>query len=377
MKILISLICILFHYNSNSLELIRDPIFENYFKELQLEYEFPEHSVYLIRSNKINAFVIDDSIYFTTEILKNISNESVLKSIYFHEVGHVYHKHYNSKKIENSINKNKKIFNNIFSIGAAIFTNNPNIGITANISLDQKLLNKYSNNSLRYEIQADNYMMKIIEQENINTSDLIIFFDKLPNSESFFKTHPTHSERINLFRKFINNKININSILFEWIKAKYFQNSKIAEFNIFFTNLNKGIRNKENLQLIDSYFSDYEVYKSGISIDKINEIYLNLIEKNSNSYLMIEYFNYIIDNNLKNNYQLIEKNKNNSHIQNEYFYYFLYGKYYNEINNFELSNFYFCQFYSLINLKDKSDYFCKKYDINNIPLIDKSYALFK
>ncbi len=197
MKILISLICILFYSNSYCLELIRDPIFENYFKEIELKYKFPKHNVYLIKSKKINAFVINNSIYFTTGILKNIKNEAVLKSIYFHEVGHIHHQHYESKKIENKINENKKIFGNLFSIGAAIITNNPNIGITTSISLNQKLLSKLSNNSLKYEIQADNYMMKIIERENINTSDLIIFFDKLPDNENFFKTHPTHSERIN------------------------------------------------------------------------------------------------------------------------------------------------------------------------------------
>ena len=42
-----------------------------------------------------------------------------------------------------------------------------------------------------------------------------------------------------------------------------------------------------------------------------------------------------------------------------------------------LSNFYFCQFYKTINSKNKADFFCKKYDIKDIPTLDKSYALFK
>ena len=42
-----------------------------------------------------------------------------------------------------------------------------------------------------------------------------------------------------------------------------------------------------------------------------------------------------------------------------------------------LSNFYFCQFYKAINSKNKADFFCKKYDIKDIPTLDKSYALFK
>ena len=61
----------------------------------------------------------------------------------------------------------------------------------------------------------------------------------------------------------------------------------------------------------------------------------------------------------------------------EYFYYYIYGKYYMKIKNYNLSNFYFCQFYMTINNKNKADYFCKKYDIKYIPTLDKSYALFK
>ncbi len=53
------------------------------------------------------------------------------------------------------------------------------------------------------------------------------------------------------------------------------------------------------------------------------------------------------------------------------------GKYYMKINNHILSNFYFCQFYKTFNFKNKADYFCKKYDIKDIPTLDKSYALFK
>ena len=60
---------------------------------------------------------------------------------------------------------------------------------------------------------------------------------------------------------------------------------------------------------------------------------------------------------------------------NEYFYYFIYGKYYNKINKINLSNFYFAV-YSAIGSKNKADFYCKKYDNENIPKLDKSY-LFK
>ena len=69
--------------------------------------------------------------------------------------------------------------------------------------------------------------------------------------------------------------------------------------------------------------------------------------------------------------------KYDNNIMNEYYYSYIFGKYYNKINNNNLSNFYFCQFYKAINSSNKSDFFCQKYDIKDIPILDKSHALFK
>ena len=96
-----------------------------------------------------------------------------------------------------------------------------------------------------------------------------------------------------------------------------------------------------------------------------------------NSYLKIEYINFLLDKNLFNKYEIIEDLKFDKDIMNEYFYNYIYGKYYNKISKYNLSNFYFCQFYKYINSKNKSDFFCKKYDNKDIPMLDKSYALFK
>ena len=46
-----------------------------------------------------------------------IKQEDVLKSIYFHEVGHIYHNHYNSKKLKLNYSKKNMIYNNLFSKG--------------------------------------------------------------------------------------------------------------------------------------------------------------------------------------------------------------------------------------------------------------------
>ena len=91
--IIFRLFLIFFSINAYSLEIIRDPIFENYFKDIQLKYNLPSANVYIVKQNEINAFVLGNSIYFTEGMIKKIKQEDVLKSIYFHEVGHIYHNH--------------------------------------------------------------------------------------------------------------------------------------------------------------------------------------------------------------------------------------------------------------------------------------------
>jgi len=370
---------IFFCINAYGLEIVRDPIFENYFKEIQLKYDLPVANVYIVESSEVNAFVLGRSIYFTTGMIKNIQQEDVLKSIYFHEVGHIYHNHYNSKKIKMITSKKKMIYNNLFSIGAAIFSGNANIGIATNISIDQSILNTLSIDSVGNEIQADNFMLEKIRINKINTSHLIKFFNNLPESNNkFYKSHPLNKDRILLLKKYTNFKNNKNSINFEWIKAKHSKNSNIQEFNNFFTLLEKGKVNKNDAKLIENiHYVNYEIYKTGIKIDDISEMYLNLIKNNSNTYLKIEFYNMIIDKNLTEYYEVIEKNKHNDEIKDEFFFYFLYGKYYNALDKIDLSNFYFCQFYKMTDFKNKSNYYCNKYEIENIPQIDNSYAIFK
>ena len=65
--------------NAYSLEIIRDPIFENYFKNIQLKYDLPVANVYVVEHNEINSFVLGKNIYFTKGMIRNIKQEDVLK----------------------------------------------------------------------------------------------------------------------------------------------------------------------------------------------------------------------------------------------------------------------------------------------------------
>ena len=375
------LILLFFLLNFNylySYEIIRDPVFENYFNKVSHELDLKKIDTYLVKNNNANAFVLNNNIYFTTSLLKLIKNEDTLKAIFLHEYAHVINNHFQTKKIKiKQTNSNSNILN-LFAVGLAVITGSSNIGLGTSITLNNNLLNDISKHSINFEIEADNFMINQIKENNINTSELITFLNEMEKVNiSYFKTHPSAIDRINNL-KYIKNSVNNNSYEFDWIKAKYSKESKNRLFNQFFINLEKGIYNQnEKLKGINYSLVQYEAYKNGFIIDDWSDNFKNIMLSNDNSFLKIEYINYLLDNDIIENYNFIEEIKYNRDIVKEYFYNYIYGKYYNKIENNNLSNFYFCQFYQLINELNKADFFCKKYDIKDIPVLDKSNALFK
>ena len=375
LKILISFFLYIIIFNANALEIIRDPIAEDYFRNLNNSDE--NFNCYIVFDRKPNAFVLENNIYFTTGLIKLIEDEDTLKSIYFHELGHIVHNHYASKKIKVLEIKKSNSLNNLLSIGLAVISSDPSIGIASNLTINQKLLSDLSYNSIKFEIQADDFMISKIKERNLNTIGLINFIEDLPeNQNAYFATHPRNKDRINILKNLARKESVINSPEFNWIKAKYGKNSKINNFNEFFINLEKGIVSQIEDKSIPNAYFNYEIYKQGISRLKNEEIFHELYSINDNSFLKIEYFNYIIDNQLSNFYELIEKNKENKAIQKEYYFHYIYGKYYAIRNDLNLSNFYFCQFFKNTKQSQKIDYYCNNYDKNEISNLDNSYALF-
>ncbi len=377
-KLLSVIIFLIFLKNLFSYEIIRDPIFENYFNEINKELNLNQTNVYLINNNAANAFVISNNIYFTTGLLDIIKNEDTIKAIYLHEYGHLINNHLHAKKIQFKLSNNKTVFYNLFSIGLAALTNNTEIAMGTSITLNSNLIKEISKHSINYEIEADNFMIEQIKINEINTFELINFLGLTTNkSNNYFETHPNSQDRINNL-KGLNYKKRSNSKKFEWIKSKYSKNSNDQFFNSFFENLERGIFNQdEKLENVSKELIKYEAFKKGLFVDNWHNEFQKLLTINNNSYLKIEYINYLLDNNLYDNFNIVEDLKFDKSIMSEYYYYFVYGKYYNKIENFNLSNFYFCQFYRAINSKNKSDFFCEKYDIKDIPTLDKAYALFK
>ena len=356
----IFLIPIFFITNLYGYEIIRDPIFEDYISKIAEDLKFNKINTYLLKNKSANAFVIGDNIYFTTGLLEAIEDEDTLKAIYFHEYGHIIKNHFEAKNIKIQQFNNRSTFYSLFSVGLAVITSNANIAIGSSITLNHNLINKISNHSIKFEIEADDFMIKQIKKNNINTSELIDFLSiRLESSNNYFRTHPNKEDRINNLKE-INFKKTKNTLKFEWLKSKYSNNSKNQSFNIFFQNLERGIFNQDEvLNQFNKELIQYEAFKKGIFVDDWDNKFQKLLQINDSSFLKIEYINYLLDNNLDDRFYIIEDLKFDGNVMKEYFYYFIYGKYYRKVNNISLSNFYFCQFYRVINYKNKADFFVK------------------
>ena len=278
--------------NIYSYEIIRDPIFEDYFFKLSNELGLYNLDVFLVDNETHNAFVINNNIYFTTGLLIEIEKEDTLKAIYLHEYGHVIKDHYQSKKLKIHQSSSKNTFLNLFSVGLAVLSKNTDIGIGANITINSKFVNEISKHSINFEIEADNFMINQIKKNKINTSELIGFLNKINDNDIYFRTHPSNEERINILKDIVY-KINDNSNKFNWIKSKYAKNSENKNFNNFFINLENGNFDKNNkIDKIDYFLIQYEAYKSGLILDNWETNFQRLLDINDNSYLKIENINY-------------------------------------------------------------------------------------
>ena len=363
--------------SSFSYEIIRDPIAESYLSNIINSESSNNIKVNIVNDPNPNAFVVSKNIYVHSGLFEEINNEDSLKSILFHELGHLHNNHYESKYESVLRAQNNASLNNIVSIGLAVFSGNPSLGIASSVSLNQNLINQLSKNSIKMEIEADGFMLEKIKKYKLNTGDLILFLNsKKINQKQFSSSHPSSKDRIIQLEKYSKNNY-LDSKEFEWTKSKYSKKSKNIIYNDFFINLEKGLSNVNDIDNDLKLIAKYESYKMGIYNNNPIELYEELIKLNDNSYLLLEYLNLLIDNDLTEKFNFIEESKSNKFLRSELYFNYIYGKYYNKINDINLSNFYFCQFYQLIKINDKVNYYCKNYIEENISQIDLSYALFK
>ena len=376
MKILIVTLTLISIQNLFSYEIIRDQIFETLTKELLFELTNDKRIKFqLVNDLNENAFVIDnDNIFLTKGIFKNIEDENALISIILHEYSHIKKNHIFQKKIKvNELKKYNK-YANLFSLFAGLSLKNTEIMFGSSISINEVLIQQFLKNSREFENEADNMMIHYINKNNLDKSSTINFLKYLEGkifNDQYRQTHPSIKERILKINNdgFKNNK-KINNKKFTFLKAKYFQNSTNNIYNNFFTKIKKGeysIINNDDMSIA----ADYELFKIGMNTNDPIKIYEENIQYYNNSYVKLEYLNYLIENDKEkiildriNLYKIDEK------VKKEFYFLYIMGKTYDYLNRINDSNFYFCNFYKKVSNRELSKYFCRKYDENHIKSID-------
>ena len=376
MKQIILIITLISFSNLYAFEIIRDQVFEHYLKETLFELTGEENIEFrLINDTKENAFVIDNNyIFFTKGIFKNISSENSLISIMLHEYGHIKKNHVFQKKIKAEKLKEFSKYNNIFSLLIGLSLSNTEVMFGTSLTINEGLIQDFLKNSVAFENEADDLMIYYLKKNHLDKQPIYDFLNILSKNnldDSYRRTHPTINDRMEKILANISegNRL-IKSNKFTYLKAKYFMNSDNENYNIFF----KSIKNGKHIRIVDKEFKQifqYELFKVGMSQVNAIDIYDAVIDVFDNSYVKLEYLNYLIDNNY---YDLLLRDinvyKNNKDIKKEFYYLYIMGKAYDYFNQENESFFYFCNFYKKINIIRLSNYYCNKYDRNKINIID-------
>lgn len=156
-------------------------------KNLQNKSNFP---IYEYDSKDINAFILPDgTIYFTSALLKEVSDRETLTFVLAHELGHYSHRDH-LKSVSRDIITS--ICTNLLTAGQKDLNITVG-GITGLSSL------KYSR---RQEMNADIYANKVVKRLYGTNAGAVKFFKYLDEKEKspeflyYFSTHPSTKNRL-------------------------------------------------------------------------------------------------------------------------------------------------------------------------------------
>jgi len=119
-KLIFILSFLILPITSLSYEIVRDPITENYLSNILNDVSSENIKVNIINDQNSNAFVINRQIYVHTGLFNDLNTEDSLKSILFHELGHIKNNHYETKYESVLRAQNNSSINNIVALGLAV-----------------------------------------------------------------------------------------------------------------------------------------------------------------------------------------------------------------------------------------------------------------
>ncbi len=175
-----------------------------YFKEYDPLYVKEGYSVEFRKAKYANAFALPNgTIVFTDKLVNMSENDEELLAIYFHEQGHVYHRHGLINLVQSAM----------WSIVLAFMLTD--FASVSDLVVNLPLTLSFAANSRELEIQADEYAYNKLIEHNISTERFSTIMEKLTQAfkegagknegskksvHHYFSTHPPSAERIERFR---------------------------------------------------------------------------------------------------------------------------------------------------------------------------------
>ena len=194
-----------------------------------------------------NAFIDEnDTIFFTTGLLKYIEYPEALIGVVAHEIGHLNNFHIQKRKKSLSELSIIDQLGSITAVASSILAQDPELLIKSSIASKINIQNYYSSFSRNQEREADIFAIEKLNQLNISSNYLIKFL-KFLKSEFLkknidkdtykFSTHPNYEERLSIiFNLSNNNRGHIDedtNSKYNFVRAKLFgyteTNPKILE----------------------------------------------------------------------------------------------------------------------------------------------------
>jgi len=181
-----------------TLQMIAKPIFE------AADIDEKGVKVFLLDSDKLNAFIVDnDHVFFTTSLLVKLITPGMFQAILAHEVAHINSGHILKTKINIANNEWQRNLGSMLGILISS-TLNEDAGIAISLGSNIAAQNNYFSNSREMEVIADTIGVKLLNEAKINprnalkTMKLFEDLEKIMglNDNQYISTHPASTQRI-------------------------------------------------------------------------------------------------------------------------------------------------------------------------------------
>lgn len=216
--------------------IIRDSEIEGVIKDIAAPIlksaEIDPNSVrfFIVDSDDLNAYVAGgQNIFLTTGLLRFSEDPDTLVGVIAHETGHIVGGHLFFSKDEQKLASAKTIVGLLIGAAAGVATKSTDVGLGTAMGMSQAGVMGFLKFSRQQESSADHAAIKFLNANNISGAGLVRFLSHLHSTEkafygeqnTYFRTHPVSSERIEYLRNNIKYDANKPNFLGHDLRARF------------------------------------------------------------------------------------------------------------------------------------------------------------